>query len=368
MHFGIFSNGFRPHSTAAESYNEDIREIVLADELGFRDAYISEHHGEAAYIGAVDTIPAPDMLMCKAAALTRQIRMGSAVKLIHLHHPVDVAIQAAVTDHLIGSNRYIFGFGTGFASPLFSRERGLSFEDRHARLMESLEGVLRCWATDEPFDLEGRFWRGQGIIALPKPLDAAAMPMATATDSEPMAKLAAERGYIQLSAFLESPQGIAAKAERYVRFATAAGISDPRRNLTVSRLVYIADSRAEAIEDMRAAVAYEVSVQAQRGFLTMLKKNFNLDVPNDARAIEALVEAGLYIVGSPEQVTDQLQKFYHATGGFGTLLIVCGKSWATRQKRERSMRRFMSEVAPHLRELPAAAKLPIEARASQSAS
>src|SRR5436305_4577626 len=98
MEFGIFSNGFRPHTSAGQSYDEDIAEIVLAEELGFRDVYISEHHGERPYIGTVDTIPVPDMLMCKAAALTKKIRMGAAVKLIHLHHPLDVAIQAAVTD------------------------------------------------------------------------------------------------------------------------------------------------------------------------------------------------------------------------------------------------------------------------------
>ncbi len=46
MEFGIFSNGFRPHTSAAQTYEEDIYEIVLADKLGFRDAYISEHHGE----------------------------------------------------------------------------------------------------------------------------------------------------------------------------------------------------------------------------------------------------------------------------------------------------------------------------------
>ena len=67
MDFGIFSNGFRPHSTAAQTYDEDIYEIVLADQLGFRDAYISEHHGEPPYINRVDTIPMPELLMAKAA-------------------------------------------------------------------------------------------------------------------------------------------------------------------------------------------------------------------------------------------------------------------------------------------------------------
>src|SRR6202171_2943594 len=129
MEFGIFSNGFRPHTSAARTYEEDLYEIVLADQLGFRDAYISEHHGEAVYIGKVDTLPVPELLMCKAAGLTRQIRMGAAVKLIHLAHPVDTAIQAAVTDHVVGGNRFIFGFGSGFHTPMFVGARGLTTGD-----------------------------------------------------------------------------------------------------------------------------------------------------------------------------------------------------------------------------------------------
>src|ERR1700685_3603995 len=117
MEFGIFSNGFRPHTTASASYHQDLAEIVLADQLGFRDVYISEHHGEPVYIDKVDTLPVPELLMCKAAALTKQIRMGAAVKLIHLAHPVDTAMQAAVTDHVIGGGRFIFGYGLRFTSP-----------------------------------------------------------------------------------------------------------------------------------------------------------------------------------------------------------------------------------------------------------
>jgi hypothetical protein len=93
MEFGIFSNGFRPHTSASQTYEEDLAEIVLADQLGFRDAYISEHHGEPVYIDKIDTLPVPELLMCKAAALTKQIRMGAAVKLIHRRHPVDTALS-----------------------------------------------------------------------------------------------------------------------------------------------------------------------------------------------------------------------------------------------------------------------------------
>jgi alkanesulfonate monooxygenase SsuD/methylene tetrahydromethanopterin reductase-like flavin-dependent oxidoreductase (luciferase family) len=351
MEFGIFSNGFRPHTSAAQTYDEDIYEIVLADQLGFRDAYISEHHGEPPYINRVDTIPMPELLMAKAAGLTKQIRMGAAVRLIHIHHPLDVAIQASVTEHLLGQGRFIFGFGSGFPTPLFCEERGLSFDDRYARLDESLEFILKCWGSDEIFDWDGDHWQGKGVVALPKPLSGANLPMATATDTESIIKMSAERGYTLLSAFLESAERLKPKANMYERYANAVGISGARRNITASRIVYVADSYEDAIEDMRPAVTHEISVQAERGFLKMLKNVFNLDVPNDDRAIDVLAEAGMYLLGDPDSVAARIEEFYNDAGGFGTFLIVTGKDWASREKRARSMTRFMEEVAPKLRHL-----------------
>ena len=353
MHFGIFSNGFRPHTTAAQCYEEDIFEIVLADKLGFRDVFISEHHGEPPYINRVDTIPVPDLLMCKAAGLTKQIRMGAAVEVAHLQHPLDVAINAAVTEHLLGEGRFIFGFGSGFPSPLFSEERGLTFEDRHARLRESLDFILKCWTSDEIFDWDGEHWKGKGVVALPKPLSKPHMPMVTATDTEEVIKLSAERGYILLSAFLETGAQLRPKADRYVQYALDAGVTGARKNITASRVVYIADSYEEAIEDLRPSVTHEISIQAERGFLKMLKRLFDLDVPNDERGIEVLAEAEFYLLGEPDRVAAQIKEFYEESGGFGTFLIVAGKDWATREKRARSMTRFMEEVAPQLRHLEA---------------
>jgi limonene 1,2-monooxygenase len=351
MEFGIFSNGFRPHTTAAQSYEEDIREIVLADQLGFKDCYISEHHGEPPYIGKVDTIPVPEMMMCKAAALTKNIRMGAGVKLIHLHHPLDVAIQSAVVDHLLGGDRFIFGFGSGFPVPLTSIERGLSYEDRHARLGESLQFIEKCWNEDEPFDWDGEHWQAKNVVALPKPLTTPHIPMATASDSENMIKLSAERGYTQISAFLEPTDRLRKKSEQYAAFAQAVGNDAPLRNIAATRIIYLADTEQEAIEDLRASVTYETSVQEQRGFLKMLKNVLGLDVPNDHTAIDAYVEQGYYILGDSDTVTNKLQKFYDESGGFGSLLIVVGKDWATPEKRANSMRMFMEQVAPRLRDL-----------------
>jgi limonene 1,2-monooxygenase len=350
MEFGIFSNGFRPHTSAARTYDEDIYEIVLAEELGFRDAYISEHHGEPPYINAVDTIPAPEFLMCKAAALTKRIRMGAAIKLIHLHHPLDVAMQAAITSHML-HGRYIFGFGSGFPSPLFSAERGLGYDDRHERLRESLEFIKKCWTEDAIFDWDGKHWKGKGVVALPKPYGP--MPMATATDTDSMIAEAAHNGWTLLTAFVEPAEHVRPKAEKYAAYGRAAGRANPRAEIAASRIVYVADSKKQAMDEMRDAVTYEVSVQAKRGFLAMLKRVYGLDVPNNRNAIDALAESGLYVLGTPDEVAGQIARYHAEVGGFGQFLVVTGKEWATRELRTRSLRRFMAEVAPKLRHLPA---------------
>jgi limonene 1,2-monooxygenase len=351
MEFGIFSNGFRPHTTASATYEEDLAEIVLADQLGFRDAYISEHHGEPVYIGKVDTLPVPELLMCKAAAVTKKIRMGAAVKLIHLAHPLDTAIQAAVTDHVIGGSRFIFGFGSGFPSPLFANERGLSYEDRHERLRESLDLILKCWTAREPFDWDGKYWKGKGIVATPPPLVPPHMPIATATDTPAMIELAGARGYTLLSAQIDSAAAVRKRADRYARAAKAAGRTTPLNNVTVARYVYLADSRREAMDDLRAAFNYELSFQKKRGFIRLINASYGLSLVEDTVTFDQLAEAGLYYIGDPDSVARQLQEFYDAAGGFGTLLIVAGKNWATRDKVFRSMRLFMEHVAPQLRGL-----------------
>jgi alkanesulfonate monooxygenase SsuD/methylene tetrahydromethanopterin reductase-like flavin-dependent oxidoreductase (luciferase family) len=177
------------------------------------------------------------------------------------------------------------------------------------------------------------------------------MPIATATDTAAMVELAASRGYTLLSAQLEPAQFLRKKADRYAHAAIAAGHTTPRANITVARYVYLADSRKQAMDDLRDAVNYELGFQKARGLIKILKTNYDLPIVGDELSFDQLVEAGVYFLGDPDTVADQLREFYDAAGGFGTLLIVAGKDWATREKRARSMRLFMEHVAPKLRRL-----------------
>ena len=348
MEFGLFQNGFRPTTSPAQTYDEDLAEIVLADQLGFRDVWISEHHGEPVYINKVDTLPIPELLMCRAASVTKNIRMGPAVKLLHLAHPLDIALQAAITDHML-HGRYMFGFGSGFPNAMFSNERGLSFDDRHARMMESLEFILKCWTTNEQFNWDGKFWPAKEIVATPAPFNKPHMPMAIASTTDSTIAMAGERGYISLSAYLEPAAAVRKKADVYANAARAAGRRDPLSKLSVARIIYLSDSVKDAADDLRNAINYEMTFQKARGLMRIVKDI----LPPTAGEIsfDDFNNAGMYYIGDPDTVARRLAEFYEDSGGFGTLLLVSGKEWATREKRHRSLRLFMEHVAPKLRGL-----------------
>jgi alkanesulfonate monooxygenase SsuD/methylene tetrahydromethanopterin reductase-like flavin-dependent oxidoreductase (luciferase family) len=85
--------------------------------------------------------------------------------------------------------------------------------------------------------------------------------------------------------------------------------------------------------------------------IRIVSANLGLKVKGDTVTFDELAEAGLYCLGDPDTVARQLRQFYDEAGGFGTLLIVTGKKWATPEKVARSMRLFMEQVAPKLRDL-----------------
>ena len=113
MEFGLFSNSRRPTKTQAETWDEDIFEIATADQLGYDQAWISEHESPA------------ELIICKAAAVTQRIKLGSAVRPLAYHHPLQVAIEANACDHLT-HGRYQLGIGFGFYAAHMERRRSRS--------------------------------------------------------------------------------------------------------------------------------------------------------------------------------------------------------------------------------------------------
>src|SRR5206468_2888717 len=137
MQFGLFSeSGYRWHPTAAETFKEDVDEIVLADKLGFTEAWIAEPNHVRP-----NTVTHAHMLMCKAAGLTERIRFGSGIRQMPLHHPVDLVQEANMCDQVTGG-RYMFGYGgTHLVYPDQMHMRGIeaTVDEQRAMVHESVD-------------------------------------------------------------------------------------------------------------------------------------------------------------------------------------------------------------------------------------
>ena len=345
MKFGLFSNGQRRNAVAKISYEEDLQEIILADELGIDEAWISEHGVFVSY-HAPDQLPSADPFICKAAALTTRIKMGPGIRALPYFHPLQVASDAAVCDHLTGG-RYMAGFGLGIGDG--GGLRGKLPAPQREMMREAIDIILKAWSAPEPFDWNGQVWQGKNWKIIPQPLTRPRPEVGIAcARTDTTLELAAEKGFFPLMSWTNPAGQIATMMKTYLDTPNPA--DPPRRDrIRVSRYVYVADSIEQAKRDLRDAD------------LVPIRSGRRLDAhipPGGTVAdvtIEHLIDRDLLIVGPPERVARQLKDFYAETGGFGTLLLVTGKDWGSNEQRAESMRRFMAEVAPHLAPLAPAA-------------
>jgi alkanesulfonate monooxygenase SsuD/methylene tetrahydromethanopterin reductase-like flavin-dependent oxidoreductase (luciferase family) len=164
MKFGAFFQAPERAGIAhGERYAETFDLIAHAEALGFDVAWLAEIH----FGGAFSLISNPLMLVPAIAARTRRIRIGTAVVLLPLHHPLSSAEQAATADVLSGG-RLEFGVGRGSIPTQFHGFR-IPVAENRARFDEALEIVRRAWTT-ERFSYHGRFYQVEDLSVVPRPL------------------------------------------------------------------------------------------------------------------------------------------------------------------------------------------------------
>ncbi|WP_066799701.1 LLM class flavin-dependent oxidoreductase [Sphingomonas soli] len=345
MRFGLFCNQQRARQDVGASWREDIDEIVLGDRLGFEQAWISEHTGSP---WLPDALPSPDHMICALAMLTKQIRLGPAIRRLALYHPLQVAIEAAVCDQLTGG-RYMFGFGRG--GPVSGwGQRGTAWEETHDMMVEGIDLIMRCFDEADPFDFEGRFYRGRDISVYPKPVQRPGPPIAVATGNPTLLALAAKRKFDVMTSQFATPQEIRKLADA---FASVGPDGGTREQVTAVRGVYIGETDAKAVAEVKSD--WETHLAFNRKHFPVNFKNWVGEGSIADARFDNLHRDGLMFVGSAETVEERIREFHHASGGFGTLLLVTGRDWGSFDQRAASMRRFAEQVAPKLADIGAVA-------------
>ncbi len=338
MRFGIFSNGQRLTNTV-NSFDDDLHEIVVAEEVGFEECWMSEHTG---HTWLPQALPAPELLMAKASALTEKIRFGAAVKRIALYPPQMTAIEGAVTDHLT-HGRYNFGFGVGPPVTNYGHW-GIDKADAEARTLEAFDLIMKCWYEPEPFDFQGRFFSGRDIAIYPK-IRQSKIPIAVASGRREFLDLAARHDGRVLTTWSFSTQMIAKLGASFDEVCETYG--GPRRHdLVASRVVYVADTDEKAWSHIERDFddLLEFSAKNIEPATAVIAKDAAAGKP--IATFRSMMEGGNIIAGSPATVIDGIQRFHDDVGGFGTMLIVAGRDFGTVEQRDDSYRLLAEAVVP----------------------
>ncbi|MBV7337631.1 LLM class flavin-dependent oxidoreductase [Chloroflexi bacterium TSY] len=354
MNLGMFMMPLHPpEKDRTQTFEEDAECIILADELGFSEAWIGQHH-----TAGWEPIPSNDVFIANMLPQTKQIRLGTGVTIITQHHPANVAVRLAYLDYL-AKGRLNVGFGQGGVPTdwgLFDlpdpRTQGLM-------TLEAMEIVTKIWQTDGPFEFNGDYWTiklsekipelGLGEVLKPYQKPHPPIAMSIIKEESMAAKTAGQRGFIPISINLAPPHKIKRQWETYSEGVTESGRQPDRSQWRISRSIFVGDSDAEAREHalngaFAGSLIYLRGMLTLGGMLDLLKEDPGM--LNEAIDAEYIIDK-IAIVGSVDTVTQRLQDLYDTTGGFGTLLMI-DHDWDDKAKMRRSMELLAKEVVPQL--------------------
>jgi alkanesulfonate monooxygenase SsuD/methylene tetrahydromethanopterin reductase-like flavin-dependent oxidoreductase (luciferase family) len=356
MNLGFFTMPVHPlDKDWRQCLAEDREAFILADELGFTEAYVGEHVTDQA-----ENITSCMVFLATLVNDVKRMRLGTGTVNLPNSHPAAVAGNIAMLDHLL-DGRLNFGISPG---GLLSDAEvfGNLAKDRTEMFVEAIDMVLAIWAGAPPYSLNGKHWQistgntmlpdiGQGII--PRPLQQPYPPIVV-TAVAPYSKgviAAAERGWQMISANFLLPKWVATHWPQYCKGCDIAGRTADLASWRVAKSVCVAD-------DLRTAREYALGADSPYRFyfnqiVTKMKysgrANLFLENPGDSAddlSVDEVLDK-LVIWGTPDKVADELMAFREQTGAFGTLLYA-GKDWADRELSRRSMILMAEAVLPRL--------------------
>jgi natural product biosynthesis luciferase-like monooxygenase protein len=180
----------KPHRADHEYrvFWDSMRQIELADRLGFDSVWTVEHH----FLTEFSYCSAPEIFLACVSQRTSQIRLGHGVVVLPFNHPVRVAERVAVLD--IMSNGRV-ELGTGRATTMDELLGfGIRPEETRPRWAEAVEAIPRMWRED-PFTMHGKYWTVEPPVSIiPKPIQKPHPPIWVASTSPDTFTLAADRG------------------------------------------------------------------------------------------------------------------------------------------------------------------------------
>jgi alkanesulfonate monooxygenase SsuD/methylene tetrahydromethanopterin reductase-like flavin-dependent oxidoreductase (luciferase family) len=354
MKLGSFAMPIHPIGRPlVETLNEDREFAILADKLGFTEALFGEHLTDAA-----ETVTSSLIFIAWLLRETKNIKLGAGTLNLPNHHPVMVAGEVAMIDHM-SEGRFIMGISPG---GLMSDAEifGNLDKDRNGMLVESINMILDLWSKEPPYNLRGKYWDisvertmmkeiGQGYVHKPyqKP-----HPPIVVTAVAPFSKgvtEAAARGWDMISANFLLPQWVKTHWPNFVQGRERIGMKASSESWRVAKSIFVCD-------DLKTAERYATDAngpyhQYYQSLVYKLVKGGRANLfKKDQKAPDSVVTTeqavkDLVIWGTPDKVADEILKLREEIGAFGTLYYA-GHDWQDKALAQRSMMLLAEKVMP----------------------
>jgi alkanesulfonate monooxygenase SsuD/methylene tetrahydromethanopterin reductase-like flavin-dependent oxidoreductase (luciferase family) len=346
MEFGMFHEFQRlPGASEPSAFADSFAQVDAAERLGLDAMWLAELH----FAPERSVLASPMILAAAIAERTKRMKIGTAVQVLPLCHPLRIAEEAATVDQL-SNGRLIFGVGrSGFAHTY--KTYGVDYGESRERFAETLGIIKRCF-TEEGFSHKGKYFAYDNVRLSPKSVQTPWPEIRVAAASPDTYVEVAELGHpIFVAARIGNLSDLAPHVKNYRAAWKKAG--HPGKGQIFLRVpVYVAETEEAAIEEPRESIMHLLRYIGDR--LTASAG------AQGTRAIENRAERGAkmqnidydevlrerMIVGTPERVIDRLSELQDTLGLDGILAELNPGSRIPHQQVMTALKLLCEDVMP----------------------
>ena len=350
MKFSLFTEIQCPDGTSpAARLDEFLEQAECADRLGFHAYWLAEIHCQPKF----SLLSAPYVVLGAVAQRTQRLRLGVAVNTLPVHHPVQLAEEAAMLD-LVSHGRMEFAAGGGHPHSRAYECFGADHKSTHEIMAESLEIIRKAW-SEPTLTFKGKFFDIPEVIVNPKPLQRPLPPFYMATSSLDGVEVGARLGInMFLPIHTRLPEQVVEYANAYWTGLKDHGHNSPERELGLLVPVHLAPTIAEAKSRAEAGVmSYFKTILDLRLDYTDWLNRRGVELPARLRtaagtqvSFETICEKHA-VIGDADFAVDKIRQLTEQTGA-RHLLTWFNIGTVPHALVLDSMQRFMNDVMPKL--------------------
>jgi len=340
MEFGLFTE-FSRRSDMSEStaFDEAMAEVTQAEALGLDAIALAEIHFQRDR----SVLASPLVIASAIAARTRRVRIGIAVQVLPLSHPLHLAEDAATVDQL-SHGRLDLGVGRS-GLPDHYRGYNVPYAESRERFLETLEILKKAW-TQERFSHQGKYFQFRDVCVMPKPYQKPYPPIRVAATTDETYPIVGRMGLPIYLAVRTTPIADLKRCIGSYHEAWKAAGHPGRGEVALIVPVYVAETAQAAREEPEASMMYFL-----RSIGEMLATGTTKRAEDGQRLLrisydEVLKELAVY--GTPEVVAERLIELREALGYSSLSVWMNSGGQMAHEHVMRSMRLFAERVIPRL--------------------